>query len=78
MSVLRKAAGVTRLDCIRNDEIGQRLEQRSIVEVVEERRLNWRAKVRKKPGSLVGKVLAGEVEGRRPQERPRKRWTDDF
>ena len=48
MSVLRKAAGVTRLDCIRNDEIRQRLQQRSIVEVVKERRLNWRAKGRKK------------------------------
>ena len=36
MSVLRKVAGVTRLDCIRNDEI-RRLQQRSIVEVVKER-----------------------------------------
>ena len=55
-----------RLDCIRNDEIRQRLQQRSSVEVVKEKRLNWRAKVIEKPGSLVGKVLAGEVEGRRP------------
>ena len=67
-----------RLDCIRNVEIRQRLQQRSIVEVVKERRLNWRAKVREKPGSWVGKVLAGEVEGRIPQGRPRRRWTDDF
>ena len=78
MNVLRKVAGMTRLDCIRNDEIRQRLQQRSIVEVVKERRLNWRADVIEKPGSLVGKVLAGEVEGRRPQGRPRKRWRDEF
>ena len=73
MSVLRKVAGLTRLDCIRNDEIRQKLQQRSIVEVVKERRLNWKTKVIEKPGSLVRKVLAGEVEGRRPQRRPRKR-----
>ena len=30
MSALRKVAGVTRLDCIRKDEIRQRLQQRSI------------------------------------------------
>ena len=41
MSVLRKVAGVTRLDCIRNKEIRHRLQQRSIVEVVMERRENW-------------------------------------
>ena len=34
MSVLGKVAGVTWLDCIRNDEIRQILQQRSIVEVV--------------------------------------------
>ena len=75
---MRKVAGVSRLDCIRNDEIRQRLQQRSSVEVMKERRLKWRAKVIEKPGSLVGKVLAGEVEGRRPWGRPRKRWRDEF
>ena len=44
-TVLRKKAGVTRLDCIRNEEIRCRLQQRSIVEVVEERKEKWRAKV---------------------------------
>ena len=38
MNVLRKVAKVTRLHCIGNDEIRQRLQQRSIVEVVKERR----------------------------------------
>ena len=50
MSVLRKVAELTRLDCIRNDEMRQRLQQRSIVEVMKERILNWRAKVSVKPG----------------------------
>ena len=33
MSVLRKIAGVTRLDCIRDEAIRRRLQQRSIVEL---------------------------------------------
>ena len=38
MSTLRKVAGVTRMDHIRNEEIRHRLQQRSIVDVVRERR----------------------------------------
>ena len=41
MSVLRKIVGVTRLYCIRNEEIRCRLQQRSIVEIVKERRGKW-------------------------------------
>ena len=36
MSVLRKIAGVTKVDCIRNEEIRHRLQQRSIVELLKE------------------------------------------
>ena len=36
MSVLRKTAGVTSLDCIGNGESRRRLQQRSVVEVVKE------------------------------------------
>ena len=56
MSVLRKVAGVTRLDCIKKNKIRQKVQQRSILK---ERRLNWRAKVIEKPGSLVRKVMSG-------------------
>ena len=61
---------MTRLDCIRNEEIRHRLQQRSIVEVVKERRGNWWVKVMDKMGSLAEKVLTGELEGRRPRRRP--------
>ena len=44
MSVLRKTAGVTKLDCIRNEEIRCRLQKRLIMEVVKERREKWRLK----------------------------------
>ena len=45
MSILRKVIGVTRMDHIRNEEIGCRLQQRPIVDVVRERRERWRVKV---------------------------------
>ena len=48
------------------------MQQRSIVEVVKERREKWQAKVMKRTGRLVEKVMTGEVEGRRPRGRPRK------
>ena len=76
ISVFRKIVGVTRLDCIRNEEIRHRLQQRSIVEVVKERRENWWVKVMEKTGSLAELVLTGELEGRRPRGIPRKRWRD--
>ena len=41
-SILRKVAGVTRMDQIGNEEIRHRLQQRSIVNVVRERRERWR------------------------------------
>ena len=40
----------------------RRLQQRSIVEVVKERREKRQAKVMEKTGSLVEKVMTGEVE----------------
>ena len=42
------------------------------MEVVKERREKWRAKVMEKTGSLVEKVMTGEVDKRRPRRRPRK------
>ena len=59
-------------------EFRQRLQQRSIVDVVRVKRESWRVKVMEKQGSLVERVMAGEVEGRRTRGRPRKRWGDPF
>ena len=49
MRISRKVAGVTRMDHIRSEEIRHRLQQRSIVDVVRERRERWRVKVMEKP-----------------------------
>ena len=78
MNVLRKVAGVTRLEHIRNEVVRQRLQQRSIVDVVKEKRESWRVKVMETQGSLKEWVMAGEVEGRWPRGRPRKQWGDPF
>ena len=78
MSILRKVTGVTRMDHIKNEDIRHRLQQRSIVDVVRERRERWRVNVLEKPESLVERVMVGEIEGRRPRGRPRKRWGDAF
>ena len=56
----------------RNDEIRHRLQQRSIVDVVRERRERWRVEVMVKPESLVERVMVGEIEGKLPRGRPRK------
>ena len=71
-------AGVTTIDHIRNEEIRHRLQQRSIIDVVRNRREGWRLKVIKKPESLEGKANTAEMVGRQPRGQPRKRWGDTF
>ena len=78
MKVLRGVAGVTRLDCMRSEEIRKALKQEAVVTQVMRRREGWKDKVTENHGSLMGKVLRGQVEGKRPRGRPRKRWSDDF
>ena len=79
-TVLTKAAGVTKLDCIRNEEIRYRLQQRLIMEVERERqeRIGWWKVTDWEVRRFGEKVVTGEVEGRRPNGRTRKRWRDAF
>ena len=60
-SILRKVAAVTRMDHIRNEEIRHRLQQRSTVDVVRERRERWRVKVMEKPEGLVERVMVRKI-----------------
>ena len=78
IQVLRGVAGVTRLDCMRSEEIRKALKQEAVVTQVMRRREWWKDKVTENHGSLMGKVMRGQVEGKRPRGRPRKRWSDDF
>ena len=78
MRVLRKIAGVTRLDQVRNETVRDRLRLKPVLKKVERRRECWKEKVESRKGSVVEKVLTGEGVGKRPRGRPRKRWRDHF
>ena len=45
MKVLRRVAGVTRSDCVRNEVIRERLKQEAVVAQVKRRREEWSEKV---------------------------------
>ena len=77
MKVLRRVVGVTRLDFVRNEVIRDRLKQEAVVAQVKRREV-WREKVIENEGSLVNRVMNGQVAGSRPRGRPRKRWRDEF
>ena len=44
---------------------------------VKRRKEWWKDKVMENHGSLMGKVMRGQLEGKRLRGRPRKRWSDD-
>ena len=74
MKVLRGVVGVTRLECVRNKAIRERLKQEAVVAQVKRRRELWREKMIENEGSLVNRVMNGQVAGKRHRGRPRKRW----
>ena len=69
MKVLRKVIGVTRLDCVRNEVIRERLKQEALIAQVKRRREVWREKVIENEGSLVNRVMNGQVNCRKETER---------
>ena len=78
MRVLRKIAGVTRLDQARNETVRDRLTLEPVLKKVERRRECWKGKVESRKGSVVEKVLTGVGVRKRPRGRPRNRWRDPF
>ena len=80
MRVLRKIAGVTRLDQVRNhyDTVRYRLRLEPVLKKVERSKECWKEKVESKKARVVEKMLTGKVVGKRPRGRPRKRWRDPF
>ena len=73
MKVLRSMVGVTRLERVRNEAIRERLKQEAVVAQVKRRRELWREKMIENEGSLVNRVMKGQVAEKRPRGRPRKR-----
>ena len=64
--MLRKIAGVSRLDHVRNETVRERLRLEPVLKKVERRRECWKEKV-KRSRSVVAKVLAGKGVGKRPE-----------
>jgi len=78
MSCLRRIAGVTRRDRVRNEVIRSNLKiKRDIVEKVELRRLSYVGHVaRVNQNRFPYIAMDGGVNGCRRRGRPRKRWID--
>ena len=76
--MLRKIAGVTGQDHVRNETVRNKLKLEPLLKKVERRRECWKKKVESRNGSVVEKVLTGEVVGKGPRGWPRKRWRDPF
>jgi len=83
--VLRRVFGPKRDDVtgewrkLHNEELSDRCSLPNIVRVVKSRRLSWAGHVaRMGQGRGVHRVLVGKHEGKRPLERPRRRWEDNI
>jgi len=78
MSCLRRILGVTRLACMRNTDVMDRLNvKQDIVQRLQTRRLRFFGHVvRMPPERLPYIALHGRADGQRPRGRPRKRWLD--
>jgi hypothetical protein len=63
---------------LHNDEIHSLYSSLNIVRVIKSRRVKWAEHVaRTGEGRVVYRVLVGRLEGKRPLERPRRRWEDN-
>ena len=78
MRVLRKIAGVSRLDHVRNKTVRKRPGLEPVLKKVDRRRECWKEKVESRKGSVVEKVMTGEGIGKRPRGHSRKGWKDPF
>ena len=77
MKMLRWASGHTLLDRIENEEIRRRTKVTELHAKVQEKRLRWYGHMlRRDEDHVTRRTLEMEVEGRRRQGRPRRRWLD--
>jgi hypothetical protein len=64
---------------LHNDELHSLYSSSNIVRVIKSRRLRWGGHVALMgQGRDVYRVLVGRPEGKRPLERPRRRWDDNI
>ena len=76
MRCLRKAAGKTRMDKIRNEEIRRRVNMQPAEQTAN--KIRWWSHVKRMaPTAPQSKALVIHPDGRRPRGRPRNRCEDD-
>jgi hypothetical protein len=64
---------------LHNDELHSLYSSLNIVRVIKSRRMRWAGHVaRMGEGRGLYRVLVGRPEGKRPLERPRRRWEDNI
>jgi hypothetical protein len=64
---------------LHNDEVHNLYSSLNIVRVIKSRRMRWAGHVaRMGQGRGVYRLLVGRPEGKRPLERPRRRWEDNI
>ena len=64
---------------LHNEELNDLYSSLNIVRVIKSRRMRWAGHVaRMGEESGVNRVLVGKPEGKRPMERPRRRWVDNI
>jgi hypothetical protein len=82
--VLRRIFGPKREEDVswrklHNDELHNLYSSLNIVRVIKSRRMRWAGHVaRVGEGRGIYRVLIGRPEGKRPLERPRRRWEDNI
>ncbi|VDO80293.1 unnamed protein product [Heligmosomoides polygyrus] len=75
--MLRRTAGVTRLNRVRNDTIRQRIGVAPIADKLREARLRCYGHILRSNDDTVRKIgLNLEVPGKRSRGRPKQRWLD--
>ena len=79
MRMSKWVRGKTRLDHIRNEDIGKEARIKPVDIFLENRRLKWFGhSLRRKPNHSCAKSLLLEVSGRRSRGRPKKIWWDNI
>ena len=79
MKCLRRAAGVTRKDKIRNEEIRRRLGIKPIIQFIKEQQIKWFGHLTRMPWyHLPQRATLKRYNNYKAKGRPRKRWSDDI
>ena len=79
MRYLRKAAGKTRMDKIRNKEIRRRVNMQPAEQTAIKNKIRWWSHIKRMtPAAPQSKTLVIHPVGRRLRRRPRNRWEDNL